>query len=62
MELNQDHGIIAAIVAVLAWLGSSFAHAFHFGGRLAKIEAGLEGLDKKFDRLEERINKHLDRE
>ena len=61
MDWDQNHGIIAAIVAVLAWIASGFAHAFHFGGRLAKIETTLERLDAKFDRLEDRVNRHFDR-
>ena len=62
MDLNPEHGLLAAAVAILAWVSHGFVNAFRMGGRLAKIEATLAGLDAKFDRLEDRVNRHFDRE
>ena len=60
--LNLEHGVLAGAVAILAWVSHGFVNAFRMGGRLAKIETTLSGLDAKFDRLEDRVNRHLDKE
>lgn len=59
--MDFSEGTATAGVGLLSGIIAAFGAAFHFGGRLVRIETLLKKLDERLDRLETRINEHLDR-
>ena len=60
-DLTSDHTIVAAIAGIVGSAATWFLRGLGFGKEWGRVDAELKALNEKFDRLETRINAHLDR-